>query len=292
MPTQSTSPRSVLPLALGAALGAALAAYGIARPSAARGALSPDTIAVVNGVEIPKSDHDRALAALEMDRRQGPVAGDGERVLERLIEEELLIQRAIALGLERRDPRARSAIVSALVQSITIEAEAGEPDEVSLRAHHEKHADYFRDPDLLRVEQVFFAVAAGADDATSRDRALAARARLIAGAELAELEGDPPPVPLPRELLPASKLHALLGPTAARAALETAPGGVSAPARSGAGYHLLRVIERRAAPRRSFEQVVDPVRADFQRRQGELALRKAIDALRADAQIAVAERGR
>jgi peptidylprolyl isomerase len=289
MENPSPSTRSLFPLALGAALGAALAAYGIARPSAAESALSPETLALVNGVEIRGADHERALAALALDRREGAAAGDAERVLQRLIDEELLIQRAFALGLQRRDPRSRSALVSAVVQSITLGAEAEEPDEQALRAHHQESAEYFRDPDLVRVEQLFFAVLPGADDAAVRERAVRARARLSAGTKPSELESDPPPLPLPSELVPASKLNELLGPTAARAALETAPGAVSKPARSGAGYHVLRLLERRPAPVRAFELVREQVRADFRRRQGELRLKQTIDALRADAKIVSTE---
>jgi hypothetical protein len=61
---------------------------------------------------------------------------DGEarrRLLLRLVDEELLLQRAVELGVHRKDPAARRAILSAVIASVTSEGEAGQPDEAVLR---------------------------------------------------------------------------------------------------------------------------------------------------------------
>lgn len=273
-------------LALGAAAGLALAAYGIARPTRASNALPSDAVASVDGVPISRADYQTALGALATARRDGAAAGDAERVLDRLIEEELLLQRALELGLARRDARARAALVSALVASIALEAEAAEPDDAELRRHFEQHRDYFRGSELVRVEQWFFAVGPEDDDARIRARARSARARVLAGEPVSD--ADPEPVPLPGRI-PAHKLVDLLGPTAARAALELSPGGVSEPARSGAGYHVLRLVERRPASMPRFEDVRAEVRADFVRRAADRRLRQRLDELRQEARVVVAK---
>jgi hypothetical protein len=286
------TPRSSnLVLVLGAALGIGLAAYGIARPGRARLAEPPsDAAAVVNGVPILRADHERAALAIGSDRRGGAaLPEDRQRALERLIDEELLLRRALELGLERRDPRARAALVSAMVSSIVASAEQSEPDDRRLREHFQENSGYFREPDRIRLEQLFFAPKAGESDADHTARARAVRARWSSGETLAGLRAlaDPEPSPLPGELLPAHKLADLLGPTAARAASELSPGEISEPVRSGAGYHLLRLVERRASTPPRFELVRETVRSDHQRRAGERALGSALEQLRANAEIQV-----
>src|SRR5439155_144765 len=102
--------------------------------------------------------------------------------------------------------------------------------------------------------------------------------------------GDEEVAPLPDALLPPAKLREYLGETATRAALALAPGGVSDPVRSGAGFHVLRVVEREAARVPPFDEIVDAVRAQRRRRGDEEALRTALDSLRRRADVRVAER--
>jgi hypothetical protein len=67
-----------------------------------------------------------------------------------MVDEELLLQRAIELDLHRRDPAARGAILSAVIASATSEGEVGEPDEANLRQRREQE---LRDAlDALRRE--------------------------------------------------------------------------------------------------------------------------------------------
>ena len=65
---------------------------------------------------------------------------------------------------------------------------------------------------------------------------------------------------------------------------------MSDPVRSGAGFHVLRVVEREAARVPPFDEIVDAVRAQRRRRADEEALRTALDSLRRRADVRVAER--
>jgi parvulin-like peptidyl-prolyl isomerase len=81
-----------------------------------------------------------------------------------------------------------------------------------------------------------------------------------------------------------------LGPLASRAALELAPGATSDVIRSGAGYLLLRVVERGQGSAPDFAAVRDEVRAEYLRRAGDDRLREALVGLRAATDVRV--RGR
>ena len=67
------------------------------------------------------------------------------------------------------------------------------------------------------------------------------------------------------------------------------PGSLSEPVRSSFGYHLIRVVERRAGKPRPFESVRPQVVAEYRRRQGERRVRRLLEERRAQASIAIAE---
>ncbi|MCA9511966.1 MAG: peptidyl-prolyl cis-trans isomerase, partial [Myxococcales bacterium] len=97
--------------------------------------------------------------------------------------------------------------------------------------------------------------------------------------------GDAEISPLPDVLLPPLKLREYVGPTALRAAMELAPGGVSAPVRSGTGVHVLVLVEREDAHVPPFDEIEEQVRAEWRRRRGDDALRAYLDGLREDVDV-------
>ncbi|RIL06076.1 MAG: hypothetical protein DCC71_07970, partial [Proteobacteria bacterium] len=230
--------RPVVLLALGAIAGLVAAAAGLVAPARDAAVLPGDAIAQVNGTPLRRADYERAVEALAADRRGALAEDDKRHVLDRLVDEELLVQRAFELGLARSDRRVRADLVTAMIESITGEASLREPDESELRAFFEANRDYFALPGRQHVEQVFVGAAAESDPAALA-RARDAAARLRAGASAAEVQaiaGDAPVAALPAAPLPAAKLREYLGPAAAQAVAALAPGEVSEPVRAAGGY--------------------------------------------------------
>jgi hypothetical protein len=283
------SRRGAALLALGAAAGLALAGLGLLERRRADG-LPPDAAARVNGRVIARAEYERLLAALASDRRDGVGATERRHVLDRLIDEELLLERALALGLAREDPSVRKGLVRAVIDAVVSDAETHEPSARALAAFFEAHRDFFTRPGRLRVRQVWCRAAAG-DGSASLARAHEAARRLRAGEEFAAVRaalGDPEALPLPDALLPPAKLLDYLGPTALRAALALEVGGVSDPVRAGEGHHVLALVERREDATPPLAEIRDEVRAEFRRRAGERALRRYLDDLRGGAAVEVA----
>lgn len=276
-------------LAIGAACGLALAAFGLLDRSDRRGAPLPDgAVARVNDALIRSEDFERLVAGVESDRREAADAELRQRVLERMIDEELLVQRALDLGLGRLDRRVRSNLVSALITSVTSEAETEDPDEGELRDFYDEESAFFTQPGRLHVRQAFFAVRSVDEEAAALQRAVAAAERLRAGEPLGavrEALADAEISPVPDGLLPAQKLLEYLGPTAVRAVLELEDGEVSEPVRSGSGYHVLLRVSSEPATRPPFEEIRPLVRAEWTRRAGDRALRDYLAELREDAAI-------
>jgi parvulin-like peptidyl-prolyl isomerase len=280
-------------LGLGAALGLALAAAGILGGAEVR--LSDEAVALVNGVPIRSADYTRLVAGLESDLRRPADDAQRRRVLDRMIEEELLVQRALALGLARHDRRVRADLVSAMIAAITSDVDQREPTESELRAFYADESAFFVQPGRLRVRQIFFRVPASADEASVNARAREARQRLVDGEPFDEVTralGDEAILRIPDAPLPAAKLREYLGPTALRAALELQVGEVSQPVRSGTGIHLLQLLEREPNRTLPYDEIAEQVRNEWRRRAGDRALRDYLDDLRAQADVDVAERPR
>ena len=279
-------------LAIGAGTGVALAATGLVASGVTRGrGLPPGAVARVNGALLRADDYTRSLDALERDRRGGAEPADRRFVLDRLIDEELLVQRGLELGLARQDARVRRDLTAAVIDAVVTEHEDGTPSDADLEAFYRRERDFFARPGRLRVRQLWCRADTAADAPSAEARARAAAASLRAGEDFAGVRarlGDPEIAPLPDALLSPAKLLDHLGPTALRAALELEAGAVSDPVRSATGYHVLQVVEREAEWVPPREEIADEVLAEYRRRRGERALRAYLDGLRARADVEIA----
>src|SRR5205085_9008771 len=123
----------------------------------------------------------RALDALVTDRRTPLAEADQRRVLDRLIDEELLVQRGLDLGLVRRDRRVRSDIVASVVESVVAEATTRQPSDAEVQQFFAEHRDSFLRPGRVRLRQILVRVSAAVNDATAYARAAEAARRLRAG---------------------------------------------------------------------------------------------------------------
>jgi parvulin-like peptidyl-prolyl isomerase len=245
----------------------------------------PAVVARVNGSAIGAREFEQAVERLALDTREVPGEADRAHVLERMIEEELLVQRGVELGLLHSDRAVRAALVSALIDAVVAEAASAEPDESQLREFYARNGGYFARPARLHVRQVFFR--SGPD---ALERAESARARLEAGEPFAAVRdsgGDPDLSGLPDAPLPPAKLRDYLGPTLASAAEGLVPGRWSRPLTSPAGVHLLGLVASEPAAAPPFQSVRAQVAAELRRREGDRALREYLDALRAGAEIAL-----
>jgi parvulin-like peptidyl-prolyl isomerase len=235
-------------------------------------------------VPIREEQWARLVAALDADRRATLTDADRRFVLDRLIEEELLVQHGVSLGLLRSDRRVRADLVSAVLAGITAAADAYEPDDARLAAFYAENRDYFATPARLHVRHLFFG-GAGAE------RAAQAASRLRAGEPFERVReelADPDLAPVPDAPLPPAKLREYLGPTPLEAALALEPGGVSDPIAAGAGHHVLVLVDRTESQPPPLAEVAPQVRLEMKRREGDRLLRERLDALRAEADVELA----
>ncbi|MFW2390493.1 MAG: SurA N-terminal domain-containing protein [Polyangiales bacterium] len=232
-------------LAGGMLAGAALAVFYIVRlPTTAEP--EADAVAWVNDRPISRSSYEAALRAVAGDRKTGALREDDrERVLERLIDQELLIDRAIELGLHERDPQIRNQLATAMIDFLVrrAEDEASAASEAELRAFYEEQSFRFERSAQYRVE----------------------------------LEGDG--VPLPGGFLLLKEIEQRLGPSTARRVAELDVGDSLTVGEDGR-EQTLRLVERRAGAIAPFEEAREAVEAAYKRDRSETAVREFLEAAR------------
>lgn len=276
-------------LALGVGLGVVLAALGLVQSGRSNARTLPDSaVARVNGELIRAEDYQRVLSGLAQDKRDALDDAERTRVLDRLIDEELLVQRGLELGLARHDSKVRKDLTQAVVDSVVAEFADTQPTEKELATFYEQNRSFFAGPGRSRIRQIFCRVRVNPEAPMALDRAQQAAQRLRAGDDFEAVRsvlGDPEMAPLPDALLPVAKLVDYLGPTASRAAVELAIGQVSDPVRSSTGYHVLQVVERVPDSGPELSEIKPQVEAEYRRHASEQALRAYLDELRSRADV-------
>ena len=204
-----------------------------------------------------------------------------------MIDEELLVQRAVALGLDRSDPMVRNTLVSSMIESIVAGVGQQEPSAQEAADFYEANREFFARTERFWVRRLRFPVDAEGEEA-ALERAREATRRLRGG-ERASLVGRELAasaiVPLPDGYLPASKLREYLGPTPALHAAAMQTGDVSEPIRGGSAYHVLEMVDRVPSPPLPLAAVESQVRAEMRRRAGDESLRSYLRRLRAEADV-------
>lgn len=261
-------PWPTLALTGGMALALALAAGETVRVSDAPTDLPAHAAARVGDVVITQDELDRATAALASDRRGGQRPDDRAHVLERLVDEALLVELALSHGLPHRDPRTRADLSAAALALLASEAELSEPSEPELERFYGERRGELRGAPQLRVELRF---ARGPD----------AVARVMAEGELL----DDAPLPVPGGWVSERDLRELVGPSLA-SALSAAEVGVWLPPHPlDDGLVRLRVADRRAPEAPPLREVRDEVRALYRRQRGDDAVRAYLERARRDTPI-------
>jgi len=122
-PTAVPDRTSLYWLALGAIVGIGLGCFTVAGWIGAD--RLPDTvIARVNDTDIRLLEYQRALRMFASEKRDPVTDHDRAMVLERMVEEELLVQHGVASGLVRGDRGVRTTVIQSVLTGLMVELEA------------------------------------------------------------------------------------------------------------------------------------------------------------------------
>lgn len=284
-------PRGQGLLLAGALLGLTAALATVVAPGRTRSIVVPtDAVALVNGKPLRRATVARAAALVASDRKANASAVTTDTIVKRLVEEELLVQRALAVGIVDADANVRRAIVRAMLDSIVLEAESSAPEDGELREFFRSNHELFVASPRLEVERVVFRERA--QGPTPRERAAAAAAALRDGAPLDQVRatyGDAAAIALPDGPLSPSELAEYLGPTAAERLATVPLGTVTPPIVGDDGLQVLRLRSRLPAPPLTFEADRELVEAAYRKHRVDEALRDYLERLWSTADVSIAQ---
>ena len=229
---------------------------------------------------IPFERYKMQLEGLANDKRSPLTKKDKEYVLERMIEEELLIKRAIDLGMLENNPMARGTIVQQMIKNIISEGSRTEPEEKELIKFFEENIGFFTKANRLRVRQVYFSQVDCGDKVL--EEAKNAFTRLLDGEnfEQVALSGSNSPLKVPDTLMNLSKVREYIGPSLMREAQLLKPGQFSEPKKVSGGYKIIYLVDREDAKQPEYFNIRSSVLSEFSKRRDDQSLRTYLDNLK------------
>jgi parvulin-like peptidyl-prolyl isomerase len=276
--------RSMVLLACGALMGLAIAGYGLFTAKGTRSSGVPaEAVALVNQRQILRSDfmtqtetqYSVPFAQTTRDQR--------EKILESMIDEELMMQRGLEIDLPSYDPDVRNALVAGVELEVTADVVAQQPTSDELHAYYEGHRSRYSSEGIMQLRDLVVRTDASRPAAVAHAMAINAAAQIRAGQRL--------DVVIQRYGLVDSGRFMAAGHTdlgdifefAVRAKVDDAlynalsllkGGEISDPVDERDGVHLIAMIERRFPVSQTFEQASNRVWTDL-KRESEAKVRAA-----------------
>ena len=229
---------------------------------------------------IPFERYKMQLEGLANDKRSPLTKKDKEYVLERMIEEELLIKRAIDLGMLENNPMARGTIVQQMIKNIISEGSRIEPEEKEIIEFFEENIGFFTKANRLRVRQIYFSQDDFGDKA--HQEAKNAFTRLLKGETFDQviLSGSNSALKVPDTLMNLSKVREYIGPSLMREAQLLKPGQFSEPKKVSGGYKIIYLVDREDAAQPEYSNIRNSVLSEFSKRRDDQSLRTYLDNLK------------
>ena len=208
-------------------------------------------------------------------------ATERKSVMEMLIDQELLLQRALSTGTFAVDPAVRKTMVQAVIDKTVADFKSRPVSSQQLKRFYQMHLGVFERPARIAIEALRFEDHGEASEAYSA---------LLAGARFDEVGRTPAASPiahLPSSPLPMHMLRRYLGNSLTEVAMTLPEGQVSEPVVRPDGVYLLmaRTVQRAEIP--AYGQVRDRVEAEYDFRGRESALEDAVAQLWTQADIEI-----
>ncbi len=242
-----------------------------------------DAIAVVDGAPISRTVFDSAVEGLASAKRNPLTEAERREALDRIIDEELLLRRALELGLGESDPSSRKALVNAILQFSITGAAQREPPQSELEKFYAGRPKLIAPQPLLTVRAVSFAI-------TETERVSLLKSALDGGesfdaaAKRAKAEG----VLLPTGPVIPAKVAEYAGATIRDTALSLSKGQTSPPIEIGRRIVFVHLVDRTETPPPPLADVRDVVLEEWRKRETEQAFSDYVANLRSKARISYA----
>ena len=283
--------RSLLIYAFGAILGLALAGFALftAKGTTVK-SFPPEDVALVNGRQILRSDfrtQTQIEAGVPFDQT---TQAQRQKVLNEMLNEELLVQRGLEVDLAASDPDVRAAMVAGVNLQVDADVIAQQPTQAELLAYYNQHIDKYSSDGVMRVVDLAMPIGTGkVEDAVAK--AQQASKEISSGASLAAVEAKYGLRDTGR-IDPGDNfdfaVKAKLGPDIYAAVKDLMPGQASAPVKQPDGIHVVVVTKRIASVKLDFAKAQDEVWQDFKKDARDANERANLKYLKSRADIVLA----
>ena len=262
-------------LIFGLIIGVFLAANSIVQES---NLIEDDWIANVGGVQISKEKYYSQLEGLARDKKNPITERDKNYVLERMIEEELLIIRAKELGLFENNQIVRGSIIQQMIKLIISENYLESVEEETLRKFYEQNIGFFSSASRLRLQQIYFSNLSG----DSKERSDEAFEYLKEGASYDEVSkmADQSALTIPNSMMNLSKVREYIGPTLMNLARRLEPGEFSVPMEVAGGHKIIYLFDKELSEPEEFDSIQPKILKEYQRRRDDNSLREYLEDLK------------
>ena len=237
-----------------------------------------DTVVLVNQQPVTESALKFARQRSDRFMIDVPFQDRDKQLLQRLIDDELILQRAEELGILQADPGIRKLLARSAIDTVVRESQAVLIKEPELIAFYNDHQAIFQQPQRITLQAAQF------DDV---EMANISRNAVLLGDSLKKtvsLVGGKI-LPIPVSPLPKHMLIRYLGISLTDLALGLSATQISQPIVQGDNIYLLQVIENQPATLMPFEQVRETVMTELISRQRRDSLTTTLEELKQTASI-------
>jgi hypothetical protein len=231
-------------------------------------------VAKIDNTYISKSKFENYLESIGESRKGGLLEKDIDMVLDKLIDEELLIQRAIDLGMLETDSQVRSVIIQKMIESILSEIDNLSYSDQDLKNFYISNKDFFASSPKLQLVKLSF-------DKSSLNSAKKAQEYILDGDFVsAKKLARNDVIDLPNALLPATKVREYIGPKLTEIAMQLESGSVSELITDTDSVHLLILLKKEVSVTQEFNEISEQVRNEFLKREGDKLFLEYLENLR------------
>ena len=270
-------------LLLASIIGTFLAIYSIMETNKNFSSLPDNIIATVNDKIIPSDKYQTVINLIQNDKRDELTKADREMALDRIIEEELLVQYAYKNGFLEADDLLRKSIVRSVVDSIVEQALSVVPAEQDLLKFYETNRQTFAIDEKYRVVIL-----------SSQNRSDIDEGKVIwqSNYDLTLLRQTFKRIDrldIPTGFISKIRLGTLIGPLLRDKVLSLQVGETSQTLKTIYGYSIVTLVDKKDRVIPEFKEISEIVLQEYKRQQREEILEELLKDLKRQSDIKINE---
>ena len=266
-------------LLLASIIGTLLAIYSIMDSNKNYSSLPDNVAAVVNDKIIPSERYQTVIQLIKNDKRDALTDIDRKMALERIIEEELLVQYGYQNGFLEADDLLRKSIVRSVVDSIAEQSISVIPNEKTLR-------DFYQDNlPLFTIDEQFRIVILSSQNGSDINAGKIIWQDSYDIPLLMNEVGSIKKLEISSDFISKYRLGTLIGPLLRDVVLSLKLGETSEPLETIYGYSIVTLIDKKGRVIPDFKEINEIVLQEYKRRQRETILNDLLSDLKRQSDI-------